>query len=103
MPTIGNAPPFEVAGVRSVDPGIRRVVEILFGAGVETFESCEGGEGHSFAEPTVRFHGNVAEGFRAFSVALNHGFRVAALRRYYTVIEGELRGPEWEMTFSHPP
>lgn len=46
----------------NLDPGIKRWVEILNGQGVMTFESCEGGEGHSFPEPTIRFHGN-AVGF----------------------------------------
>jgi len=51
------------------------VVEVLMRNGVETFESCEGGEGHAFHEPTVRFHGSHAEGFRALSIA-----RALALR-----------------------
>lgn len=96
-------PPFERnAGARPIDPGIRRVVEILFNAGVETFESCEGGPGHSFPEPTVRFHGDSAEGFRALAIALQNGLNVAELRRYYTVVRGEPHGPEWEMTFATP-
>jgi hypothetical protein len=50
-----------------LDRGILPVVQVLANNGVETFESCEGGEGHAFFEPTVRFHGNHAEGFRAKS------------------------------------
>lgn len=56
-----------------LDVGIRDIVRILINNGVETFESCEGGEGHAFFEPTVRFHGNQAEGFRVLAVALQHG------------------------------
>ena len=41
-----------------LDSGIRDAVRILAEAGVETFESCQGGEGHAYAEPTVRFHGD---------------------------------------------
>jgi hypothetical protein len=37
-----------------LDPGIRQAVRILREAGVETFESCEGGERHAYPEPTVR-------------------------------------------------
>ena len=37
--------------------GIRRAVEILQRFGIETFESCEGGIGHSYTEPTVKFYG----------------------------------------------
>jgi hypothetical protein len=86
--------------VDRLDDGIRQVVETLIANGVETFESCEGGEGHAFHEPTVRFHGNHAEGFRVLSVALQHGLSVCELRRYYSIEDGVPVGPQWEMTFS---
>ena len=38
-----------------LDPGIERAVNLLREARVETFESCEGGAGHAFPEPTIRF------------------------------------------------
>lgn len=66
---------------------------------VETFESCEGGDGHVFPEPTVRFFGDQSEGYRAFSVAVMHRLPVLSLRRYYSVTGSELEGPWWEMTF----
>jgi len=81
------------------DAVIRPVVEALREAGVETFESCQGGSGHEFAEPTVRFHGDREEGFRALACALRLGLPVAELRRYWQVVDGEPRGPYWEMTF----
>ena len=84
----------------NVDPGIRRAVKVLRDNGIETFESCGGGSGHCFFEPTVRFHGQHAEGYRAVTVALENGLRVFSLRRYWTVLDGELVGPQWEMTFS---
>ena len=74
-------------------------MRILWENGVETFESCEGGRGHSFPEPTVRFHGQQDEGLRALAVALQRGLKVTELRRYYTVINGEPHGPYWEMIF----
>jgi hypothetical protein len=82
-----------------IDAGIARAVALLHGNGVETFESCEGGDGHAFPEPTVRFHGNAWAGLRAFSVAMEHGLPVLAVRRAYAVVDGQLTGPEWEMTF----
>jgi hypothetical protein len=96
-------PPFEGIDVRAVDPGIRREVEILFTNGIETFESCEGGPGHSFHEPTVRFHGDQSEGFKALAIALQNGLSVSELRRFYYVLNGEPHGPYWEMTFYIPP
>jgi hypothetical protein len=50
----------------------------------------------------VRFYGCKAEGYRAVSIALNAGFSVAALRRVWPLIEGELTGPYWELTLSAP-
>lgn len=85
---------------RQLDPGIRRYVEVLRQSGVETFESCEGGNGHAFHEPTVRFHGGQAEGYRALGIALQHALPVAELRRYWYVQNGEPCGPHWEMTFA---
>jgi hypothetical protein len=82
-----------------LDPGIASAVETLRQAGVETFESCEGGKGHAYHEPTVRFHGHRAEGFRALAVALQAGLKVSDLRRVWPILEGEPTGPWWELTF----
>jgi hypothetical protein len=86
-----------------LDPGIRRYVEVLNEAGVETFESCQGGEGHAYPCPTVRFHGDRSEGFRAIAVALQRGFPVIDLRRTWPILDGEPTGPHWEMTFDPEP
>lgn len=83
-----------------LDPGISKAVEALAGAGVETFESCEGGTGHAYPEPTVRFHGGRAEGFRAYSAAVEAGLRVAALRRVWPILDGEPTGPWWELVLT---
>ena len=83
-----------------LDEGIKRAVHALVDGGIETFESCEGGSGHAFPEPTVRFHGNHAEGFRALSVAMQAGLRVSELRRVWPVLDQEPTGPCWELTFT---
>jgi hypothetical protein len=83
-----------------LDPGIARVVITLNAANVETFESCEGGPGHSYPEPTVRFHGDQAEGFRVLSIAMRAGLLVRELRRVWPVLDDEPTGPWWELTFS---
>jgi hypothetical protein len=46
----------------TLDKGIERIVNILRNADIETFESCEGGIGHAYNVPTVRFHGDRSEG-----------------------------------------
>lgn len=82
-----------------LDQGIENAVKILRACGVETYESCEGGISHAFAEPTVRFHGDQFEGFRAFTIAMQNGLDVKNLRRIWTIIDGEPTGPTWEITF----
>lgn len=82
-----------------LDPGIRDAVLILRGGGIETFESCDGGGGHSFLEPTVRFHGDSWAGYKAFAVAMENGLPVNELRRVYAAQDAQLSGPWWELTF----
>lgn len=86
-----------------LDPGIRHVVETLTAAGMDTFESCEGGQGHAYPEPTVRFHGGHFDGFTGLMVALRAGLPVTALKRVWPVLDGEPTGPCWEMTFMVSP
>jgi hypothetical protein len=82
-----------------LDPGIAPYVELLYANGVETFESCEGGEGHAFPVPTIRFHGQRDEGFRALALALQRSLPVRDLRRAWSIEDGEPVGPHWELTF----
>ncbi len=83
----------------SLDEGIRNEVKLLMENGVETFESCQGGNGHAFPEPTIRFHGERYEGFRVLSLAMMLGLKVSALRRVWNVIDGEPIGADWEPVF----
>ena len=82
-----------------LDEGIAPLVSVLRTGGVETFESCEGGPGHAYPEPTIRFHGDRSEGFRAMALAHRSGLPVQALRRVWPVQDGEPTGPWWELTF----
>jgi hypothetical protein len=82
-----------------LDRGIAYAVKVLRDGGIETFESCEGGAGHAFLEPTVRFHGGTGVGFLAVARALECGLPLAELRRSWRVADGELEGPFWELTF----
>jgi hypothetical protein len=82
-----------------LDAGVKYYVEVLAAAGIETYESCEGGPGHAYPEPTIRFHGDHTEGFRALAVALQNGLPVSSLRRIWTVQDLEPVGPTWEIVF----
>jgi len=87
------------AGELPIDHGVRRYVLILRAEGIETFESCQGGDGHAYPEPTIRFHGNAFEGYKAFAIAMTYGLPVAGVRQAYSVEAQRLTGPWWEMTF----
>ena len=86
-----------------LDAGIAPMVLALCRHGVETFESCQGGEGHSYPEPTVRFHGEKTEGFRALAAAMSESLPVAELRRVWSIQDEEPTGPWWEITFVSVP
>ena len=85
-----------------LDPGVKTYVETLHAGGIETFESCQGGAGHSYPEPTVRFHGDRTEGFRALAIACQNAMPVRALRRAWPIVDGEPTGPCWELVFYAP-
>lgn len=83
-----------------LDPGVAPYVRVLRENGVETFESCEGGPGHAYTGPSVRFHGGVGEGHRALGVAIQNALPVAELRRVWSIEDGEPVGPYWELRFT---
>jgi hypothetical protein len=86
----------------SLDVGIRRAVECLQASGIETVESCEGGDGHAYTEPTVRFRGTPEAGWRAMGVCLAAGLPILCLRRVWYVLDtNEPTGPDWEVVFRH--
>ena len=85
-----------------LDAGICEAVIALRKGNIETFESCEGGRNHAYPEPTVRFHGDTAEGFRALAVAMKAGLKIAELRRVWPILNEEPTGPWWELTFTEP-
>ncbi|UFZ03955.1 hypothetical protein LQG66_32970 [Bradyrhizobium ontarionense] len=82
-----------------LDAGIRRAVLVLRSGGIETFESCEGGPGHAFPDPTVKFEGSAWAGYKALAVAMEHGLPVLRMQRVYGVMDGQLEGPWWELVF----
>ncbi len=81
-----------------VDPGIRHAVQRLTEWGIEVFESCEGGPGHAYPEPTVAFYGAPCAGWHAVGVCLAYGLPVRSLRRVWDMLDAnELTGPHWEI------
>lgn len=82
-----------------LDKGIEKEVLIFAKNRIETFESCEGGKGHAYPEPTVRFYGDRFEGFKALAIALQNGLKPSKIGRVWDVSDGEPIGAYWEMTF----
>jgi hypothetical protein len=60
----------------------------------------ERGSGYACPEPTIRFHGKRAEGFRVLSIALQYSLSVSRLKRVWCNINGKNVDPTWELTFS---
>ena len=93
----------EIALLNGLDPDIRDYVARLRSEGIDTFESCQGGARHAFAEPTVRFYGTPEAGWRAVAVCLAYGLPILALRRVWYVLDrNEPTGPDWEIVFRVP-
>lgn len=95
--TLDGLKRFELEGL---DPGIAHFVALLRSQGIETNESCQGGPGHTYPEPTIAFHGDTGEGPRAFAAAVTFGLPAFELRRIWTVVDNMLIGPQWQLTFS---
>jgi len=91
--------------LQGLDPGIAHAVEALRRHGVRTFESCQGGPTHAFAEPTVCFEGDRSEGFRALQITRWPGVRrriglePRELCRVWRITDGEATGPEWRLVW----
>jgi hypothetical protein len=82
-----------------LDKGIKKAVVTLTDAGIECFESCQGGKGHCSPEPFIKFHGEQPEGLKALSIAMYARLKVSELRRVWYVQDGEIIGPWWELIF----
>ena len=85
-----------------LDLDIRAAVRILRDHGIVTFESCQGGPGHSRDAAFIKFGGNLAEAMYAMAVVLfdpSHGLRPLALQQVWMLNDGFPDGPHWELTF----
>ena len=100
MITVGYAHVLDIPWLEGLDPGIEGWVNLLRVHHVETYESCEGGEGHSYPEPTIAFRGNRSAGFHALHVALTHDLPVSEIRRVWEIYDGgDPHGPIWQIVF----
>ena len=98
-----------------VDTGIQRAVVLLNMHNLYTCQSCEGrydvdGKNpalflneseHCYPEPTIEFEGTPLDGMKAVIILQEHGVKIFDLRRQWRMIDGELTGPLWAITFPH--
>ncbi len=88
-----------------LDPGIRFAVRLLHAHGVETGQSCEGGEGHAYDHPSIDLNGQPDDGNGFAALAVLNAYRLPV--RSVEYVWGVCRGiptPEahWRVTFRRP-
>ena len=86
---------------QSLDTGIRFAVRVLHAHGFDTCQSCQGGKGHSYDEPTVEMvaQGDDAEGFGALAALRAYGLPVCAVAIVWPVQNGLPYEKNWRITF----
>jgi hypothetical protein len=72
-----------IIDLAKIDKGIRPAVEILLQYGFKTFESCEGGNGHAFDLPTIKFWGDEFDCIRAYELCEQLGLNVFKVMRVF--------------------
>jgi hypothetical protein len=91
----------------ALDPGIRFPVRVLHAAGIETCQSCQGGEdagrphrGHAYDRPTVDLiaRGGDSIGFAAVSALQDFGLKVRDLSLVWSICHGLPYEKLWRVT-----
>lgn len=85
-----------------LDEGIKGVVDLLKGWGVDTFSSCQGGgywNGHGYLRPVVCFWGDDNEGKRALDIVKGAGYKVFQLNRVYSNETTDKEPEYWQIEF----
>jgi hypothetical protein len=82
-----------------LDLGIVRAVRVLRESGFHTIESCQGGDGHCYPEPTIEFEASRGGGWHALGLLMDFGFPIKRIGQLWTMTEGMPAGPVWHVTF----
>lgn len=85
----------------NLDKGIRFAVRVLHARGIETCQSCQGGVGHAYSEPTVDLvaASDDALGFAALSALQSYGLPVSCVSIVWPVRHGLPFEKLWRITF----
>jgi len=87
-----------------LDPGIRFAVRVLHARGIETAQSCEGGDGHAYDRPTIDLDDGSHRpvGFAALAALEDYGLRVRDVSLCYPVDRGLPAECFWRVTLWQP-
>lgn len=82
-----------------LDPGIRFAVKVLHAHGLETGQSCEGGDGHAYPKPTVDLWGAAGgcPGFAALHHLETYGLQPVAVSQVWNVEHGRIHEVLWRV------
>jgi len=88
-----------------IDDGIKKAVIILRENDFETFASCQGGEGHCYEDPTIRFYGNEFDLIRAWETCTLNGLEVFEAKRVFRKVDLydkklNSKGLSWDKPFN---
>jgi hypothetical protein len=89
---------------KALDAGIRFPVRVLHAHGFDTCQSCQGGKGHSYFEPTIDMAAggkSDVEGIAALGPLVQYGLPVSTVGLIWNIDEGLPYEKLWRITFSH--
>jgi hypothetical protein len=87
------------AWYQQLDEGIRFAVRVLHARGIQTGQSCQGGPGHSYEDPTVDVSGGGRfDGWAALAALEEYGLRVSNVSLVWTVRDGLVDDTFWRLT-----
>jgi hypothetical protein len=87
----------------ALDEGIRFAVRVLHAHGIETCQSCQGGDGHAYPVPTVDLLAATdATGFAALAYLHGFGLPVVSVSKHWAVSNGEPYEMIWRIEFARP-
>jgi hypothetical protein len=86
---------------RAIDAGVRFPVRVLHAYGFDTCQSCQGGKGHAYDQPTIEMEstGDDAGGFGALAALQRYGLPVADIAIRWPVRNGLPYERLWTITF----
>ncbi len=86
---------------KTIDKGIRFAVRVLNAKGIDTQQSCQGGKGHAYNQPSVDIPAtdDDAKGFAALSALRDYGLPVQEVSIIWPVSGSLPTEKFWRVTF----